>query len=124
MEAIAALDADVITLESSRSNRELLQAFESFSYPNEVGPGIYDIHSPRIPSKNEMVNQLKQALRYIPVERLWVNPDCGLKTRHWAEVIPALQNMVDAAKVLRDSKALIPESPTDRESSDAIMSKI
>ncbi|OJA00812.1 5-methyltetrahydropteroyltriglutamate--homocysteine S-methyltransferase [Rickettsiella grylli] len=123
MEAIAALDADVITLESSRSNMKLLHAFESFSYPNEIGPGIYDIHSPRVPSKNEMINQLKLALRYIPIERLWVNPDCGLKTRHWNEVTPALQNMIEAAQVLREDKTGMPLS-TNKEASDAIMSKI
>lgn len=120
--AIAALDADVITLESSRSKMELLQAFENFSYPNEIGPGIYDIHSPRIPSQDEMIEQLQHALRYIPIERLWVNPDCGLKTRNWPEVTAALQNMVGAAKLLRKNAATQPLSR--KESSDVILSKI
>ncbi len=102
IEAIAALDADVITLESSRSKMELLQAFEHFAYPNEIGPGVYDIHSPRVPSTDEIVENLNNALRYIPLARLWVNPDCGLKTRNWPEVEIALRNMVSAAKLLRE----------------------
>ncbi len=101
IEAIAALDADVITLESSRSDMELLKAFEHFSYPNDIGPGVYDIHSPRVPDVEEIENLLKNALNYIPIERLWVNPDCGLKTRGWTEVRTALINMVQAAKNLR-----------------------
>lgn len=104
IEAIAALDADVITLESSRSDMELLQAFEHFSYPNEIGPGVYDIHSPRIPSTEEILELLQKALQYIPRERLWVNPDCGLKTRGWQEVTIALKNMVAAAKILRSKQ--------------------
>ena len=125
IEAIAALDADVITLESSRSKMELLQAFENFSYPNEIGPGIYDIHSPRIPSKEEMIQQLQQALHYIPIERLWVNPDCGLKTRHLPEVTEALRNMVGAAKFLREESALLVIPPSaNKEISHAITSKI
>lgn len=122
--AIAALDADVITLESSRSKMELLQAFENFSYPNEIGPGIYDIHSPRIPSQDEIIQQLQQALRYIPIERLWVNPDCGLKTRNWPEVTAALRNMVDAAKFLREETSLVTQRLADKESSHATVSKI
>lgn len=101
IEAIAALDADVITLESSRSDMELLKAFEDFEYPNDIGPGVYDIHSPRIPSVEDIAHSLKQALQYIPMERLWVNPDCGLKTRGWNETRVALANMVEAAKQLR-----------------------
>ena len=101
IEAIAALDADVITIESSRSNMEILQAFEAFAYPNDIGPGVYDIHSPRIPSVTEIIHLLKQALQFIPVERLWVNPDCGLKTRNWPEVKEALTRMVQAAGQLR-----------------------
>ncbi len=97
IELIAALDADVITLESSRSDMELLQAFERFSYPNEIGPGVYDIHSPRVPSVEEINSLLAKALRYIPAQRLWVNPDCGLKTRGWPEVKIALANLVQAA---------------------------
>lgn len=124
IEAIAALDADVITLESSRSKMELLQAFENFSYPNEIGPGIYDIHSPRIPTQTEMVEQLKHALRYIPIERLWVNPDCGLKTRHWTEVKVALANMVAAAKLLRKEATLVTPHSVSKEPSHVITSKI
>ena len=94
---IAALDADVITIESSRSDMELLAAFEDFAYPNEIGPGVYDIHSPRIPSTEEIEDLLNKALQTIPSRRLWVNPDCGLKTRGWTEVNIALANMVKAA---------------------------
>ncbi|RCL03602.1 MAG: 5-methyltetrahydropteroyltriglutamate--homocysteine methyltransferase [Candidatus Tokpelaia sp. JSC161] len=99
--AISDLDADVITIETSRSNMELLDVFESYSYPNEIGLGVYDIHSPNIPSKDDIVLLIKKALQRIPQERLWINPDCGLKTRQWKEVIPALTNMVSAAKELR-----------------------
>ncbi len=105
IKAIAELDADVITLESSRSEMELLQAFEDFAYPNGIGPGVYDIHSPRVPPTQEMVKQLEKALKYVPHERLWVNPDCGLKTRGWPEVEQALTNMVNAAKTLRKAYA-------------------
>ncbi|MDV6319703.1 5-methyltetrahydropteroyltriglutamate--homocysteine S-methyltransferase [Chromohalobacter sp. HP20-39] len=99
--AIAALDADVITIETSRSDMELLDAFQDFAYPNEIGPGVYDIHSPNIPEVEWMVQLMEKAAEKIPAERLWVNPDCGLKTRGWAEVEPALANMVEAAKELR-----------------------
>ncbi|MFQ3789958.1 5-methyltetrahydropteroyltriglutamate--homocysteine S-methyltransferase [Halomonas sp. A29] len=99
--AIAALDADVITIETSRSNMELLDAFQDFAYPNEIGPGVYDIHSPNVPEVAWMVQLMERAAERIPVERLWVNPDCGLKTRGWAEVEPALANMVEAARELR-----------------------
>lgn len=102
IEAIANLDADVITIESSRSQMELLQVFERFSYPNEIGPGVYDIHSPRIPTTEEIVSQLEKALEYIPISRLWVNPDCGLKTRNWPETEQSLKNMIAAAKLLRE----------------------
>jgi 5-methyltetrahydropteroyltriglutamate--homocysteine methyltransferase len=101
IEAIAALDADVITIETSRSNMELLGAFVNFKYPNEIGPGVYDIHSPRVPQVEEMTNLLRKAVAVLPVENLWVNPDCGLKTRGWAEVKPSLINMVAAARELR-----------------------
>lgn len=101
IESIARLDADVITIETSRSNMELLDAFDSFSYPNDIGPGVYDIHSPNIPSVEDMVALLQKAAEKLPVKQLWVNPDCGLKTRRWEEVIPALENMVAAAKQLR-----------------------
>ena len=99
--SIADMDADVITIETSRSDMELLDAFEDFHYPNEIGPGVYDIHSPNIPTVEHIVELMKKAAERIPAERLWVNPDCGLKTRQWPEVIPALTNMVAAAKILR-----------------------
>jgi 5-methyltetrahydropteroyltriglutamate--homocysteine methyltransferase len=98
---IADMDADVITIECSRSQMELLDAFADFKYPNEIGPGVYDIHSPRVPSKQEMVALMEKAKAVIPVDQLWVNPDCGLKTRHWPETKKALIEMVDAAKQLR-----------------------
>jgi 5-methyltetrahydropteroyltriglutamate--homocysteine methyltransferase len=101
MPAIAKMDADVISIESSRSKMELLDAFNTYEYPNEMGPGIYDIHSPRIPSVDEMVTLLRTALKHIPKERLWVNPDCGLKTRKWEEVRPSLANLVEAARIVR-----------------------
>ncbi len=101
IEAIAQLDADVISIETSRSNMELLGAFESFRYPNEIGPGVYDIHSPRVPQTAEMVDLLMKASRVLPAEHIWVNPDCGLKTRQWPEVKQALKNMVSAAQQMR-----------------------
>ncbi|WP_071331940.1 5-methyltetrahydropteroyltriglutamate--homocysteine S-methyltransferase [Burkholderia contaminans] len=101
--SIADMDADVITIETSRSDMELLDAFDDFKYPNEIGPGVYDIHSPNIPTQEHIVGLMKKAAERIPAERLWVNPDCGLKTRQWAEVIPALTNMVAAAKTLRNA---------------------
>ncbi|MDQ7976196.1 5-methyltetrahydropteroyltriglutamate--homocysteine S-methyltransferase [Paraburkholderia sp. SARCC-3016] len=100
--SIAGMDADVITIETSRSDMELLDAFDHFNYPNEIGPGVYDIHSPNIPSQEHIVTLMKKAAERIPRQRLWVNPDCGLKTRQWAEVIPALTNMVAAARTLRN----------------------
>ncbi|GAA4003206.1 5-methyltetrahydropteroyltriglutamate--homocysteine S-methyltransferase [Comamonas faecalis] len=99
--SIAGMDADVITIETSRSDMELLDAFENFQYPNEIGPGVYDIHSPNIPTQGHIVQLMEKAAERIPAERLWVNPDCGLKTRQWAEVIPALAHMVEAARELR-----------------------
>jgi 5-methyltetrahydropteroyltriglutamate--homocysteine methyltransferase len=101
IESIAAMDADVITIETSRSDMELLDAFEAFAYPNDIGPGVYDIHSPRVPDASEMANLLRKAARRIPAERLWVNPDCGLKTRGWPETEAALIHMVTAARQLR-----------------------
>ncbi len=101
IDAIEALDADVISIETSRSRMELLQAFVEHAYPNDIGPGVWDIHSPNVPETDEMIALLEKAIEVIPVERLWVNPDCGLKTRGWAEVKPALANMVAAAKQLR-----------------------
>lgn len=100
---IARMDADVISIESSRSGMELLDAFTKFRYQAEVGPGVYDIHSPRIPSAEEMKDLLERALKYIPKEQLWVNPDCGLKTRQWDEAYPSLKNMVTAALAVRAS---------------------
>jgi 5-methyltetrahydropteroyltriglutamate--homocysteine methyltransferase len=99
--SIAGMDADVITIETSRSDMELLDAFDRFAYPNGVGPGVYDIHSPNIPSTERIVELMRKAAERIPAERLWVNPDCGLKTRQWREVIPALANLVAAARTLR-----------------------
>ena len=99
--SIADMDADVITIETSRSDMELLDVFDDFSYPNGIGPGVYDIHSPNIPTEEDIISLMRKAAERIPVERLWVNPDCGLKTREWKEVIPALTNMVAAAKTLR-----------------------
>ncbi len=101
IEAIAAMDSDVITIETSRSDMELLEAFVDFRYPNEIGPGVYDIHSPNVPTVAEMTVLLEKAAMLIPVERLWVNPDCGLKTRGWPEVTQALENMVAAARAMR-----------------------
>ncbi|MFG6429724.1 5-methyltetrahydropteroyltriglutamate--homocysteine S-methyltransferase [Roseateles sp. LYH14W] len=98
---IAAMDADVITIETSRSDMELLRGFGQFKYPNEIGPGVYDIHSPRVPDTAEMLRLLKKAAEVIPPELLWVNPDCGLKTRGWAETEAALGRMVEAARALR-----------------------
>ncbi|EKT52925.1 5-methyltetrahydropteroyltriglutamate--homocysteine S-methyltransferase [Providencia burhodogranariea] len=101
MDSIAALDADVITIETSRSDMDLLDAFEDFDYPNGIGPGVYDIHSPNVPSVEWIVALLRKAADRVPVERLWVNPDCGLKTRGWIETRQSLANMVEAAKKLR-----------------------
>ncbi|MBB3178588.1 5-methyltetrahydropteroyltriglutamate--homocysteine S-methyltransferase [Variovorax sp. Sphag1AA] len=103
--SIADMDADVITIETSRSDMELLDAFDDFNYPNEIGPGVYDIHSPNIPTQAHIEQLMRKAAERIPADRLWVNPDCGLKTRQWAEVLPALTNMVSAAKALRPAHA-------------------
>ncbi|MEP7453685.1 5-methyltetrahydropteroyltriglutamate--homocysteine S-methyltransferase [Phyllobacterium sp. SB3] len=101
IDAIAAMDADVISIETSRSKMELLDAFKTYKYPNEIGPGVYDIHSPRVPEVAEMTELLALARKRLTDGQLWVNPDCGLKTRKWEEVRPALVNMVSAAKELR-----------------------
>ncbi len=101
MDSIALLDADVITIETARSDMELLEAFKKFKYPNEVGPGVYDIHSSNIPSVESINILLKKAMKYIPLDRIWINPDCGLKTRKWNETISALKNMVKSAKTMR-----------------------
>ncbi len=99
--AIANMDADVISIETSRSQMELLNAFVNFKYPNEIGPGVYDIHSPRVPNKSEMEDLLKKALDVLKAEQIWVNPDCGLKTRDWPETKAALKEMVEATKSIR-----------------------
>lgn len=100
---IADMDADVITIETSRSQMELLEVFADFSYPNDIGPGVYDIHSPRVPNRDEMIHLLKKARAVIPDGQLWINPDCGLKTRGWEETKKALIEMVAAAKQMRES---------------------
>jgi 5-methyltetrahydropteroyltriglutamate--homocysteine methyltransferase len=105
IDAVAAMDADVISIETSRSQMELLQTFASYRYPNEVGPGVYDIHSPRIPTEEEILDLLKRAAAVLSPSQIWVNPDCGLKTRRWEEVRPALAAMVAAAHSLRDEFA-------------------
>lgn len=110
MEAIAQMDADVITIETSRSDMELLDAFDQFHYPNEIGPGVYDIHSPNIPSVDSIVDLMEKAAQRIPAERLWVNPDCGLKTRNWEEVKPALRNMVAASRYLSNHLSAVQAS--------------
>jgi 5-methyltetrahydropteroyltriglutamate--homocysteine methyltransferase len=104
---IAALDADVITIETSRSGMELLRGFGDFRYPNEIGPGVYDIHSPNVPASDAMLRLLRLAATVVPPANLWVNPDCGLKTRRWPETEAALRNMVDAAKALRAELAQV-----------------
>ena len=106
--SVAAMDADVISIETSRSAMELLDAFAGFSYPNDIGPGVYDIHSPRVPTQQEMEDLLEKALKVLTPEQLWVNPDCGLKTRGWAEVRPALVSMVAAAKAVRGRIGCLP----------------
>ena len=101
-DAIVKMDADVITIETSRSDMKLLDVFDTHQYPNDIGPGVYDIHSPNTPSVEQIVGLMDKAAQRVPSEQLWVNPDCGLKTRRWNEVVPALENMVAAAKALRE----------------------
>ena len=101
IKTIEAMDADVISIETARSGNELLRVFKSVGYKQEVGPGVYDIHSPRIPSVQELVSQIRALLEVLPKEQLWINPDCGLKTRKWEEVRPSLKNMVEAVKIIR-----------------------
>lgn len=101
IESIALMDADVISLEASRSNHELLEVFSKFDYPNEIGPGVYDIHSPRVPSVEEFLENITGIIQTVPIEQLWINPDCGLKTRNWEEVNGALKNMVNATHKAR-----------------------
>jgi 5-methyltetrahydropteroyltriglutamate--homocysteine methyltransferase len=99
--AIAELDADVITIEASRSDMELLDAFREFQYPNDIGPGVYDVHSPQVETAASVFEFIEKAGRVIPVDRLWVNPDCGLKTRDWPETEASLRAMVEAAREMR-----------------------
>jgi 5-methyltetrahydropteroyltriglutamate--homocysteine methyltransferase len=101
MNSIAAFDADVISIETSRSDMELLSVFSNFRYPNDIGPGIWDIHSPRVPDADEIERLIGKAAEVIDPAQLWVNPDCGLKTRGWPEVEASLTNMVTAAKAAR-----------------------
>jgi 5-methyltetrahydropteroyltriglutamate--homocysteine methyltransferase len=103
--AIADMDTDVISIESSRSKMELLDAFAAYDYPAQIGPGVYDIHSPRIPGEQEMEELLDRALDVFSSDQLWVNPDCGLKTRNWEEVRPAVEHMVSAARSVREKLA-------------------
>lgn len=102
---IASMDADVITIETSRSDMELLRGLGDFQYPNEIGPGVYDIHSPCVPTQDEIVRLLRKAVAVVPRENLWINPDCGLKTRGWPETRAALASVAGAAKVLRKELA-------------------
>ncbi|MDX4066529.1 5-methyltetrahydropteroyltriglutamate--homocysteine S-methyltransferase [Aliarcobacter skirrowii] len=103
IKTIEAMDADVISIETARSGNRLLKIFKEINYKQEIGPGIYDIHSPRVPSVQEMVNQIKALIEVLPKEQLWINPDCGLKTRKWPEVKESLKNMVEAVKIVKNS---------------------
>jgi 5-methyltetrahydropteroyltriglutamate--homocysteine methyltransferase len=105
IEAIARMDADVISIESSRSGMDLLESFRSFNYSNDIGPGVYDIHSPRVPAKEEIIGLIQRALSVLSTDQLWINPDCGLKTRNWDEIGPALANMVAAARYFREKSS-------------------
>lgn len=116
--SIADMDADVISIETARSKLELLDAFVNFKYPNGIGPGVYDIHSPRVPTVDEMVLLIERAASLLPMDRLWINPDCGLKTRGWNETKTSLANMVKAARILRDLHKL-PTTQAKLERSDA-----
>ena len=102
IKTIEAMDADVISIETARSGNELLKVFKESGYKQEVGPGVYDIHSPRVPSVEELVEQIENILKVLPKEKLWINPDCGLKTRKWNEVKPSLKNMAEAVKIIRN----------------------
>jgi 5-methyltetrahydropteroyltriglutamate--homocysteine methyltransferase len=121
LDAIAGLDADVLAIEASRSGMRVLDAFRRHRYPREVGPGVYDVHSPRVPGPDEILDRLRRALELVSAEQLWVNPDCGLKTRRWEEVRPALAALVTAARRLRELAAGPPrdggpEEPASRAS--------
>jgi 5-methyltetrahydropteroyltriglutamate--homocysteine methyltransferase len=104
LRVIEKMDADVISIENARSGSELLQGFDNYAYPNEIGPGVYDIHSPRVPSTDEITAALKSMTRVLKDGQIWVNPDCGLKTRGWDETLAALKNMVAAAKSMRSAR--------------------
>ena len=104
---IARMDADVISIENARSGSELVRAFEQYHYPNEIGPGVYDIHSPRVPAVAEIVTALRTLGKVVDERQIWVNPDCGLKTRGWEETLPALQNLVAAAKTMRGKAGVL-----------------
>ena len=104
IKTIEAMDADVISIETARSGNRLLKIFKEVNYKQEIGPGIYDIHSPRVPSVQEMVNQIKALIEVLPKEQLWINPDCGLKTRKWPEVKESLKNMVEAVKIVKQNR--------------------
>ena len=101
MPTIDAMDAEVISIETARNGNRLLEAFKNYDYQKEVGAGVYDIHSPRVPSKEELIKEIENRLQVLPAKQLWINPDCGLKTRKWEEVIPSLKNMVEATKDVR-----------------------
>jgi 5-methyltetrahydropteroyltriglutamate--homocysteine methyltransferase len=111
IDSVAALDADVISIEASRSQMELLDAFVHFRYPADIGPGVWDIHSPRVPSAEEIETLLRKALTVLLADQVWVNPDCGLKTRGWAEVAPALENLVTATRRVRATLKAQPLMP-------------
>jgi 5-methyltetrahydropteroyltriglutamate--homocysteine methyltransferase len=104
LDSITAMDADVLSIEASRSRMEILQAFGQFRYPNGIGPGVYDIHSPRVPGQSEIEALLRKACEVLDPRQVWVNPDCGLKTRKWQEVRPALMAMVEAARRVRAAR--------------------
>lgn len=104
LDAIIRMDADVISMEAARSNMQILEAFAARAYPNGIGPGVYDIHSPRVPDIEEMEARIRRALGVFRIDQFWVNPDCGLKTRRWEEVRPALRNMVIAAQRVREAE--------------------
>jgi len=111
IEYIDALDADVISIEATRSRGEVMEAFERHRYERQIGPGVYDVHSPAVPTPESMEAIIERAIQVIPAEQIWVNPDCGLKTRRWEEVIPSLRNMVTAARRLRERySAAVPAS--------------
>jgi 5-methyltetrahydropteroyltriglutamate--homocysteine methyltransferase len=111
---IERMDADVVSIENARSGSELLEAFKEYKYPNEIGPGVYDIHSPRVPTVDEIVGALQRMREVLADRQIWVNPDCGLKTRGWKETVPSLRNMVQAARQLRPVPAATVEGGRGR----------